>query len=82
MGFLNKFLTKYFWNGNMWRKINYPPSWVKKAHEKWKRKLPTHPYNMRKVFVGKTFLYKVKHGQGMQGEAPARWYIKKRKNNQ
>jgi len=64
-----------------WEKINEKdvPEWVNKAYWKWDRKLPTHPYNMTKHFVGKTFVYRVRHGMGAQGEAPIiGWYRKLR----
>ena len=62
-----------------WKKINNPPEWVRKAYYKWNKKLPTHPYNITKHFVGKTFVYRVRHGIGSQGEAPIiGWYMKKR----
>jgi len=75
---------KVFWKEikrtfTFWHKINKPPKWVLRAHKKWKMKLPTHPYDMKKVFVGKNHLYKVVHGTGAQGEAPILgWYKKKR----
>lgn len=63
-----------------WEKIEEPPSWVWNAYHKWERRLGTHPYNMTKHFVGKTFVYRVRHGMGMQGEAPIiGWYRKLRK---
>lgn len=51
-----------FWKGlkaisEGWEKIDNPPKWVLKAYQKWERRLPTHPYNMTKHFVGKTFVY-------------------------
>ena len=64
-----------------WRKIDESklPGWIGKAYSTWERKLPTHPYNMTKHFVGKTFVYRVRHGIGAQGEAPViGWYRKKR----
>lgn len=62
-----------------WAPIDKPPKWVWKAYVRWERKLPTHPYNMVKVFVGRNHLYKVVHGMGAQGEAPIiGLYIKKR----
>lgn len=62
-----------------WRKIKNPPKWVWKAYGKWESKLPTHPYNMTKHFVGKNFVYRVRHGMGNQGEAPIiGWYRKKK----
>ena len=67
-----------------WEKIDSPPKWVLKAYSKWEGKLPTHPYNMTKHFVGKTFVYKVRHGMERQGEAPIiGWYKKlKKKENE
>jgi hypothetical protein len=60
-----------------WERINNPPEWVLEAYYRWKRKLRTHPYNMTKHFVGKTFVYRVRHGMGAQGEAPIiGWYKK------
>ena len=46
------------------------PQWVNEAYGKWERKLGIHPYNMTKHFVGKTFVCRVRHGMGNQGEAP------------
>jgi hypothetical protein len=65
-----------------WEKINEKdvPEWVWKAYNKWERKLSTHPYNMTKHFVGKTFVYRVRHGQGAQGEAPIIGWYKKLRN--
>ncbi len=63
-----------------WRKIDYPPKWVKRVYHKWEKRLATPPYNMTKHFVGKTFVYRVRHGMGGQGEAPILgWYKKLRK---
>ena len=64
-----------------WEKIDEKdvPKWVGKAYFKWERRLPTHPYNMTKHFAGNTFVYRVRHGMGMQGEAPIiAWYVKKK----
>ncbi len=62
-----------------WERIDNPPKWVWKAYNKWERKLSTHPYNMTKHFVGKTFIYRVRHGMGGQGESPIiGWYRKKK----
>ena len=63
-----------------WEKIDNPPEWVWKAYNKWERKLPTHSYNMTKHFVGKTFVYRVRHGMGAQGEAPIIGWYRKLKN--
>ena len=62
-----------------WKIIKEPPKWVEAAHERWKDKLPTAPYNMTKHFVGKNHIYKVIHGMLEQGQAPVlNWYIKKK----
>ncbi len=62
-----------------WKKIENPPKWVLGAYTKWQSKLPTHPYNMIKHFVGNNFTYRVRHGMGGQGEAPIiGWYKKSR----
>lgn len=62
-----------------WREIKDPPKWVWKAYHRWERKLPTHPYNMTKHFVGKNYIFRIRHGIGMQGEAPIiGWYVKKK----
>ena len=75
MGLLNTIKAKL----EGWRKMEHPPKWVEKAYIKWVGKLPTHPYNMTKHFKGKTFIYRVRHGMGAQGEAPIiGWYKKKR----
>lgn len=63
-----------------WEKIDSSPEWVWKAYNKWERKLPTHPYNITKHFVGKTFIYRVRHGMGTQGEAPIIGWYRKLKN--
>lgn len=64
-----------------WKKIDNPPEWVQEAYNKWKRKLSTHPYNMTKHFVGKSFIYRVRHGIGSQGQAPIiAWYKKLRRS--
>jgi len=61
-----------------WRRIESPPSWVWKAYYRWKHRLPHEPYDMRKHFVGRHFIYRVEHG-AMQGVAPIiGWYKKKR----
>jgi len=63
-----------------WRRLDSPPKWVLRSYQRWERKLPTHPYNMTKHFVGKTFIYRVRHGMGAQGEAPIiGWYRKLRR---
>jgi len=62
-----------------WRRIDEKdlPKWIDKAYNKWEGRLPTHPYHMTKHFVGKTFVYRVRHGCGRQGEAPIiGWYKK------
>ena len=65
-----------------WRKIDKIPNWLDESHEKWSHNLRTHPYNMTKHFVGKTFVYRVRHGMGRQGEAPVLgWYKKLRKKD-
>ncbi|MEX0920047.1 MAG: hypothetical protein WDZ69_00510 [Candidatus Pacearchaeota archaeon] len=63
-----------------WERIDNPPEWVLKAYYEWERKLPTHPYNMTKHFVGRTFVYRVRHGMGAQGEAPILGWYKKLSN--
>jgi len=68
---------KYWFQG--WRAIKNPPKWVWKAYWRWDKKLATHPYNMRKHFVGKVFVYRVQHGMGAQGEAPILGWWKKKK---
>ena len=65
-----------------WERIDKKdiPDWVDKAYWKWWEKLPIKPYYMTKHFVGKTFVYRVRHGQAEQGSAPILgWYRKKRK---
>ena len=64
-----------------WERISEKkvPRWVWKVYKKWEGRLPTHPYNMTKHFVGKTFIYRVRHGMENQGEAPILgWYRKLR----
>lgn len=62
-----------------WRAIKEPPKWVEKAYSNWWTRLPIRPYNKMKHFVGKNFIYRVRHGQGLQGEAPIiGWYIKQK----
>lgn len=62
-----------------WRLIRTIPRWVDKAYDRWNVKRGVRPYNKTKHFVGKTFIYRVRHGMGMQGEAPIiGWYRKKR----
>lgn len=62
-----------------WLPINNPPGWVLKAYDRWERRLPTHPYDMTKHFVGENHIYRVKHGSRLQGEAQIiGWWKKKR----
>ena len=60
-----------------WKKIDEIPYWLNESHIKWSHKLRTHPYNRTKHFVGKTFVYRVRHGMGRQGEAPVLGIYKK-----
>jgi len=63
-----------------WQKIEELPDWVSTAYNRWESRLNTHPYNMNKHFVGKEYIYRIKHGMGEQGEAPIiGWYKKLRK---
>ncbi len=72
----------FSWLSNLfgdWERIKSLPSWVLRAYGKWQSKLPTHPYNMTKHFVGYHFVYKVRHSMGGQGKAPILgWYKKSR----
>lgn len=83
MGFLSG-LKSFFKSGHRvreWSEIKEPPKWVWKAYFRWERRLPTRPYNMTKHFVGKTFIYRVRHGMGPQGYAPViGWYKQKKRN--
>jgi len=58
--------------------INEPPRWVFKAWARWERRLPTHPYNMVKIFVGKNHIYKYYGEMIGQGQVKDHWYIKPR----
>ena len=61
-----------------WIPIKEPPKWVWKAFNKWERRLPTHPYDMVKIFVGKRHVYKF-YGETIgQGQVEYHWYIKPR----
>lgn len=75
MEILKSFVSDFVSSFKIWKEIDHPPRWVLRAYEKWNARLGTRPYNMTKHFVGKTFVYRVRHGQGMQGEAPILgWY--------
>lgn len=58
------------------------PRWVEKASKRWilrfARKYGHNPYDQRKTFVGKTFVYKVEYPTVAQGVFD-RVYYKKRK---
>jgi len=61
-----------------WESIDEPPSWVRNAFERYARRLPTHPYDVIKHYVGKNHIYKVYCETIRQGQIKEHWYVKQR----
>jgi hypothetical protein len=55
------------------------PKWVWKAHNHWLSKIGHRPYDMTKVFTGKTFCYKVHYTTIEQGIVDSgKWWKRRR----
>ena len=74
-------LTRFFSNIGF-KKIEYPPQWVIQASNKYyksfSRKYGHLPYNVKKHFVGKRFVYRVFYKTVAQGQIENKYWVKKK----